>query len=293
MQLELHFDEIDHLYTLRDKQGNVVLDLISTTQLMTKHGLSVDYGDVDPEILEQAAQFGIINHAWLEKYFNGEAIKANLPPIASDGVDVIELNGFVPIYSELKVHNGLVAGMIDMVAMKGDIYALIDFKFTYSYNASPIQWQLNIYKHLLKKQYDIDVSELWCLWYSKRNKRFELRKVPIFDNPLVDELFELEAKGELFIDKQTKALDIFERTLAIDNELFKYDKAVEFANKQKEQVELLKEEVYKVMEKEGLRTHYTERYMLTRVLPTSWTDKEGNLVERAGYVKVTERKDKK
>jgi hypothetical protein len=110
---------------------------------------------------------------------------------------------------------------------------------------------------------------------------------------LVDELFELEAKGELFIDKQTKALDIFERTLAIDNELFKYDKAVEFANKQKEQVELLKEEVYKVMEKEGLRTHYTERYMLTRVLPTSWTDKEGNLVERAGYVKVTERKDKK
>lgn len=292
MEYILKYEDKSHKYWLEDDKGTFIIDLISATQLMSKHGLSVNYDDVPPEILENAALFGNIQHAWLERYYKGLAVYDELSSIAKEGVDILKAHGVDPIFNELKVNDEMVAGTIDMVGFVHDRYILIDYKFTYNYNASSIQWQLNIYKKLLKAKHNIEVSELKCLWYNKRMERFELRNVPIFDNDLVGELYETEKSGGIYIDTQTRSLDLFSKTTNLDKELFKLDKAKEMVKSLEEQVNIQKQEFYKMMEQSGIRTYYTDRYIITRVLPTSWTDENGEVKERVGYLNVKEKKGK-
>ena len=256
MEYVLKYEDKNHKYWLEDDKGTFIIDLISATQLMSKHGLSVNYDDVPPEILENAALFGNIQHAWLERYYKGLAVYDELSSIAKEGVDILKAHGVDPIFNELKVNDEMVAGTIDMVGFVHDRYILIDYKFTYNYNASSIQWQLNIYKKLLKAKHNIEVSELKCLWYNKRMERFELRNVPIFDNDLVGELYETEKSGGIYIDTQTRSLDLFSKTTNLDKELFKLDKAKEMVKSLEEQVNIQKQEFYKTMEQSGIRTYY-------------------------------------
>ena len=152
---------------------------------MTKHKLSVDYSDVDERVMANARIFGEVQHKWLERYFKGLARKDELQPIGLAGVEMIENNGFVAMGTEERVHNNLVAGTIDLIAFKGVEEHLLDFKFTYNYNAYSIMWQLNIYRVLIKHTYGTDIKGLHCLWYNKPKEEYELREVPMLDDKII------------------------------------------------------------------------------------------------------------
>lgn len=261
----LHLDD-RHQYTLRDKETHeVVKELISTSELMRKHGLSVDYSEVPPHVMENARLFGDVQHAWLEKYFKGEALKEELSDVSRQGIELLESSGLVAVANEQKTDNGLVAGTVDMLAMKEDKMATVDFKFTYSYNAHSIMWQLNIYRLLLKQGLGIEVDELYCLWYEKPKKTFHLRLVPMLEDEMVYKLFDAEMSGEKFVDKQNNIMNTIEKDLKIDRELKKFYEADRYIKKISVEIEALKEELRKEMEAHGIKSYETENFKITYV----------------------------
>ena len=277
----LVFDEKEHKYSLYHKEtGEFYKDLLSTTQLMSKHGLSVDYSDVPPEILETARLFGDIQHAYLEQYFKGVRTIDEVDVVAREGIELFEKKGFIPFGSEFKVNNFDYAGTIDMLAMKDDELALIDYKFTYNFNHSSIRWQLNIYRRLLRECLHYEVKKLYSLWYNKQNKKFEMREISLMEDSLIEELFLADRKGEIFTDKQTDYMAIIEKDLKLDQEFIKYFVSKNYFETIEIQFEIFKKTVEEEMEQLGITSYETDKFKITRVLPTE---------TRAGHLRIVEK----
>lgn len=271
VQTYMHFDPEQHLYSIRRVDTNeIVQELISTTQIMEKHGLSVKYDSVPEHIMEQAKLFGKIHHKYLEKYFRGEALIEELPEITQQGIKLLEARNMTPIASEKRANNGLVAGTIDLLVMteEGKI-ALIDFKLTYNFNAYSVKWQTNIYRLLAKGGLGMKVEELYCLWYNKPKKEWELRSISLMDDMLVHELFQAELDGNIFIDKQNDIIKRVSSELKLNHELHKLSEAEEYVKTLKENVELIKEQLMDEMEEYGVKSFDTENFKITYVEPTN------------------------
>lgn len=280
--LILDFEFHDHKYTLVDSNGEVQWEPISTTTLMSKHGLGVNYDDVLPDILERAKLFGQVNHAWLEKYFKGEASIDEVNQITRNGVKLLNEQGFAAITNEFMVHNHLVSGMIDMIAMKEDVLVMMDYKFTYNFNHVSIRWQLNIYAKLLKEMTGMEVKELYCLWYNKPKRTFEIRKVGFLDDKLLNDLFHAEMNNTIFVEGQNSALDIIASQIAFEKEIDKYNQAKSYFNQMEVNFTTVKEQMEIEMDTLGITNYDTEKYSITRVLPTD---------KRKGYILIRERND--
>ena len=271
VQTYMHFDPERHLYSIRRVDTDeIVQELISTTQIMEKHGLSVKYDSVPEHIMEQAKLFGKIHHKYLEKYFRGEALKEELPEITQEAINLLESRNMTPIASEKRTNNGLVAGTIDLLVMteEGKI-ALIDFKLTYNFNAYSVKWQTNIYRLLAKGGLGMKVEELYCLWYNKPKKEWELRSISLMDDMLVHELFQAELDDEIFIDKQNDIISRVSSELKLNHELHKLSEAEEYVKTLKENVELIKKQLMDEMEEYGVKSFDTENFKITYVEPTS------------------------
>lgn len=269
-QIYLHFDPEQHLYSLRDVDTHeIVQELISTTELMTKHGLSVDYGSVPDYILEQAKVFGQLHHKYLEKYFKGQALMEELPDITQAAINLIEARNLTPITSEQRAHNGLVGGTADLLAMteEGEV-ALIDFKLTYNFNAYSVKWQTNIYRLLIKSYLDLNVEKLYSLWYNKPKKEWELRQIDIMEEKLIYDLFQAEIDNKIFVNKQTNIIERVSSELKLDHELSKLNEAEEYVKTLKTNIELLKEELMVEMEEYGVKNFDTKNFKITYVEPT-------------------------
>lgn len=263
---ELVFVEDTHEYYLRNIKTKVKYkDLISATQLMTKHGLSVDYGEVPEHVMANARLFGELQHKYLEKYFKNEITKDDLSAISLEGVNLLESKGFDPIANEKKVYNELVAGTIDMLASLETKLAMIDYKFTYNYNAHSITWQLNIYRILLRQNLGIEVDELYCLWYNKQQERFELREVDILDDLIVIDLFKAELEGRKYIDKQNQLIQRIERELQIDETFLRFNEAQDFLKKLENDMEAAKTVLLNEMERYGIKSYETPNFKITYV----------------------------
>lgn len=308
-ELELRFDDKEHKYSLYNQNNELIYNPISTTTLMSKHGLSVDYSQVDESILEKAREFGELIHSLIEQYFKGIRTIDEIGNIAKEGVLLLEKNGFKPLMNEAKITNNLVAGMSDMIAMKDDKIVNVDYKLTYAFNRSAVTWQSNIYKALILKHLGLYVEELYSLWYDKRNKRWELKYIDIIDEQIVNRLFYAEFTGEKFVDVQNEVLNIMTREVALEKELFKYTQAVKYVKELEINIDLLKKAVYDEMEKLGIVSYDTENFKLTRVLPTTnitynnkklYKDVKDliNLKDyekettKAGYLRITEKVEK-
>lgn len=271
VQTYMHFDPEQHLYSIRRVDTDeIVQELISTTQIMKKHGLSVNYDSVPEHIMEQAKLFGKIHHKYLEKYFRGEALKEELPEITQEAINLLESRNMTPIASEKRTNNGLVAGTIDLLVMteEGKI-ALIDYKLTYNFNAYSVKWQTNIYRLLAKAGLGMKVEELYSLWYNKPKKEWELRSISLMDDMLVQELFQAELDDKIFIDKQTDIIERVSSELKLNHELYKLSEAEEYVKTLKENVELIKKQLMDEMEEYGVKNFETKDFKITYVEPTT------------------------
>ena len=112
----LKFDEEKHIYTLDGKE------LISTTQLMRKHGLAPNYDGVSQEVLNAKARRGTLVHKEIENY-----IKSGLMGFTEEMYqfkDYADKNlNLAEIQSETMVSNDVVAGTIDLLMPKNNVIA--------------------------------------------------------------------------------------------------------------------------------------------------------------------------
>lgn len=190
------FDSVSHSYLLDGKKL-----IIGVTELMKKHNLAPDYGDVPEAILRKAAEEGTAIHQEIEAYDDGESL------FASELIDqykkLCEERGLKSLASEYLVSdNELVASSIDKVyETKNGVY-LVDIKTTLKYHRRALEVQLGIYKVLFEKANpDIPVIGCGCLWIDKKTKSIkDLIPVTPMTAEEVGELLNAEREGRTYID---------------------------------------------------------------------------------------------
>ena len=273
MKSEVYFDPEKHEYWLNNKQ------LISTTELLKKHGLSVDYSHVNETILEKAREFGKKQHDELEQYFKGVLSYESVNDITREGVDLLKANNIDAVFKEQVVNNDFVAGTIDLVGLQGDKYVIVDYKFTSQLHTNAVIWQTNIYRILLYEKYLIDVDKIYVLWYNKGKSEFELRDLPLLKNELIENLFKLERRGESYSKKHDEILYNVANQLELNKLLNDLKEAKDYYDSINNQVDIIKTALIDEMEKYGVRTFDLDNHRITYVQPV------GN---RTGHIRITE-----
>jgi hypothetical protein len=263
---KLVFNSEEHKYSLYHKEtGEYLKDLLGTTTLLTRQGLSVDYSQVPEELLNNARIFGDLQHKMFEQYYNGVRTKEEVNEVALKGIKTLERYGIVPISNELKVYNFNFAGIIDMLGFMGEELVMIDYKFTYAFNRTSVGWQLNIYKRLLKELLNYDVKRLFCLWYNKQKKEFELREITLIEAELVEKLFQVELSGGNFYEEQSTYLKAIEKDLLFEKEIIKFKEVEKLYNNSVLEFEVVKSVIMSEMDELGISYYETKNFVITKV----------------------------
>lgn len=161
------FNEEKHLYTLIDDETFTAKPLMGVTQMIKTLVCPNLYKDVDEATLLKAAHKGSHLHKLCEKYDDRELAMdiANIPELIAY-MKLLEDNKIKIIASEYLVSdNNNFASCIDKVVELDDkSVAIIDLKFTYTFNEEPVMWQTSLYADWFEKQNPgIKVKQLQCI----------------------------------------------------------------------------------------------------------------------------------
>ena len=284
----LKFDEEKHIYTLNGKQ------LISTTQLMRKHGLAPNYDGVSQEVLNAKARRGTLVHKEIENY-----IKSGLMGFTEEMYqfkDYADKNlNLAEIQSETMVSNDIVAGTIDLLMPKNNVIA--DIKTTSTIHKESVSWQLSIYLYLYV--YSVKDCFDWKSWkgyvyhFDNKNGNLNVVEIPLKHIEDVERLIECERNGEIF----KYEIDVKEETLSqiatLDEVIKSLDEQVKEAKAKQDK---LKDLLMQEMKNRNLTTFENDNLKITLVSPSkavSVTDFEAlnkDIVEK--YNKAKEEYDK-
>ncbi len=167
---DVTFDPINHQYTV---DGTPVF---SVTQIIDEI-LEKPYKNVDPVILEKAAEKGLHLHDMIEHYerfgkktYHPE-MQGYLALKTQYQINVLKSEQIVLLY-----HNGIViaAGRFDMVVsspyMKG--LGIVDVKRMAHLDEPRLKLQLNLYKLGYEQTYKENIDYLKCLHIRNRYKRY-------------------------------------------------------------------------------------------------------------------------
>ena len=191
------FDETSHSYLLDDS----VL-LMGVTELMKKHGLSPDYGDIPESVLRKAAEEGTAIHREIQNYELGETMFAS--DLIDEYKEVITRAGLRFVAAEYQVtDHELVASAIDMVYEVVGGVVLADIKTTQKYHRRALEFQLGIYRYLFEKlNPEIKVVGCKCRWIDKKTKRIkDLIDVASVSQEEVEALLKCEREGLIYVDE--------------------------------------------------------------------------------------------
>jgi len=155
------FTEDPHEYILDGSKK-----LIGLTQLMSKHGLSANYGNISQEVLDHAAELGTQAHNAIEAYCDGLPV-TETPLIKSFkklGLNVIATEYLITDYET-------VATKIDLVVQVDEnTVDIVDMKRTSSVHKDALAWQLSGCRYLFNLiNPKIKVRNLYCLPIKKGN----------------------------------------------------------------------------------------------------------------------------
>lgn len=93
-------------------------------------------------------------------------------------------------FPELKVTDGYNHGKFDLVVKnKDDKYIIIDYKTSRNLGIN-YKLQINMYRYMLKKVYDIETVNEYLIKIDKENYMFEIHEVPKIDEKFIIELLE-------------------------------------------------------------------------------------------------------
>jgi len=188
-------------------------ELPSVTTLLKWHGLSTDYGDVNPAVLAKAAEKGTAIHVAIAKYIDTGEI---------DETWAQYVNWFIGLYpegvpftmAEVIVGDDHMAGTIDLLFIDEKNGKISDLKTSYSLDKEYCKWQLSLYDHLLGgKDYEIEAIHI----NDRIQKRVPLTKVTpeeiarFKEADLSEEVYEYaELPAELVNVGNELALELYE-----------------------------------------------------------------------------------
>lgn len=295
--MKVVFRESDHTYWLGDKR------LISVTQLLKKHGLTVDYSGVDAETLEKAANKGTLVHKEIEDYIkNGEV---GFTSELSDYIDITTELGFVPDYCEIILPNRdftaeeaddcLYAGRVDIIGHCGEETVIIDVKTSSKVDKRGGAWQLSLYE----RQWGEKFAKMFILHLGKNSKAIPIERIPSAE---VDRLLECERNGEIYSEP---GLVIANELLARAQEAELELKRVEEAKKEAEATaKEYRQKLYEAMRQQNISSFETadKSMLITCVAETTKTSIDSAKLKKelpeiaekysktstvSGYVKIT------
>ena len=251
----LTFIEDTHEYFLGDKK------LISVTQLMQKHGLAPNYGDVPSEVLRAKAERGSLVHKEIEEY-----IKEGNIGFTNELIEFINADKGEVLKSEFKVNNDIVAGTVDLLLYKNNEYIIADLKTTSELHIDAVSWQLTIYAYLLSKINPmIKVTKGQAFHFNKDGK---LNIIDIVLKPFeeIDRLMECERNNEKFDLKKIASDEKLMQLLEVEALI----KSIEEKKKKAEdQAKELRAELMKAMEDNGVKSFENDLIRITYVAPST------------------------
>ena len=255
----IEFREDTHEYFLDGRK------LISVTQLMRKHGLAPSYDAVPSEVLKVKAERGKLIHKEIEDYIKRKEF--GFTNELENFVDHIKKHDVIPVASEEKVYNDLVAGTMDLGLLENGEFVIADIKTTATLHKEAISWQLSIYAYLHGS-----ATGNWV----KKGKAYHFNAMGVLkvvDIPLkpmaeVMRLLDCERKGEIY--KQD--LTVSNTALAELVEVESLIKSIEEQKKAAEaQAQELRAALMQAMEQNGVTSFENESIKITYVAPTTRT----------------------
>jgi effector-binding domain-containing protein len=146
MSHKVNFDAANHEYTVNG------VTYMSTTQVMKKYNLSVDYGNIPANVLANAAAKGNAIHKALEEHIKGDQAMIGMFQEVQYFEDYCIQRGIDPstrVPEEIVADNNYqIAGTIDLQYIDGQDDILADFKTTSSLHLDAVAWQLSIYNYI-------------------------------------------------------------------------------------------------------------------------------------------------
>jgi len=157
----IEFEPIKHQYTVNDKKVMSVTQLIDVV-------LGKPYKNIDPEILQKAADKGTALHDMIERFerFGDKTpsteFRSYLALKGQHQVDVLE-NEKVVVIEAYGVP--IAAGRFDMVVKSPymDGFGIVDVKRTLNLNEERLKLQLNLYKRGYEQTYKKKIKYLKCM----------------------------------------------------------------------------------------------------------------------------------
>lgn len=259
--MELTFKEDTHEYFLGDTK------LISVTQLMQKHGLAPNYGDVPSEVLRAKAERGSLVHKEIEEYIKEG--KIGFTNELSEFINEMKLtHHFNIIDSEKMIHNDIVAGTFDLLIFNTRVNELIiaDIKTTYTIHKDPVSWQLSIYAALLQEiNASLNITR-GLVYHFDKDGKLDVVEIPLKPVEEVKRLLECERKGKIYQAPALTTDDQLTKLVEVETLI----KTIEEQKKQaEEQAKELRAALMEEMEKQGVKSFENDRIKLTYVAPST------------------------
>ena len=258
---DLVFNENMHLYTLGDK------NLISCTELLSKHHITKSYDGVDKDLLEKAQNYGTFIHKQFENYNKGLENELETPELYNYKVLCKNVVKEV-LESEHRVNNDIVAGTCDFMYLGNDgLKHRVDFKTSTNVDTYGTQWQLSLYDYLDNEK--ADILEIWHL--DKITKEITIMVVNKVEISNIERLLDCERNGELFTnsvvildnEELAKLEDIQKQIIVYETLKTKLEKDLD-ALKDKIKV-AMRENNCKSFENDTIKITYVAPYEKTRV----------------------------
>ena len=246
----INFNEEKHEYTL---DGKV---LISVTQLMKKHGLSPNYGDVPAAVLRAKAERGTLIHKEIENFIKTGEIGFTTEML--NFRKYVDANKISILASEIIAYNDVAAGTVDLLLGDG---VIADIKTTASLHKDAISWQLSIYNFLLNNEFTKGQ-----VYHFDKDGNLNVVDIPLKPIEEVEILIECEKNGEIYqqpaIATDSQLMQIVELETLIKH----YDEQKKQAEKQAQE---LRDALLVAMEQNGVKTMENERIRITYTAPTT------------------------
>lgn len=252
--MRARFNEADHSYWLGDKK------LISVTQLLRKHGLSVSYEGIPDDVLKAASERGTLIHNEIERYVkNGEI---GFTQELGDFIFYEKAYKLSEMRSEVILNNDIVAGACDLMARDNERMGriLVDYKTTSKVDKQAYSWQLSLYEYLSGEMFD----KLIVLHFHEGMREVELERVPREE---IEKLLECERKGELYRAPTVTISQADEISVAV------WHQRLVVLQAEKERIEAaqakFKSALLKAMEKAGVKKAEFQSFTATYIAPST------------------------
>ena len=251
------FNEEGHTYHLGDKE------LQGVTGILHRRLFQDMYADIDPEILEKAAQRGTAIHRYCQIYDELGIVTEGCEEVTHYAAMCKALD-LVPVASEYLVTDGEhYASKIDAVYQGEKGVILNDRKTTYHLDKEYVSWQLSIYAWMFERMNPgVEVEGLTATWM--REGICEYVGIDRKDASLVEALLQADINDEPF-QYYPDADDVPDYISKVQRELANIDSSMKML---KARQDALKAEVLSRMSEEHASTIRTEIATFSRVAPS-------------------------